>query len=130
MIWPHREEERGSAGVWLLALCGVLALACVAGVLVGAAIVSRHRAGAAADLAALAAAGRVLDGEAAACATAADVSAAMGARVRSCALTGEIASVTVVVDVRLGRFGVSQAEAHARAGPAGTASTPAATGAP
>ena len=52
--------ERGSATVWVLALAGVLALVGLAGVLVGAAAVARHRAGSAADLTALAAAGRAV----------------------------------------------------------------------
>ena len=56
----REEGERGSATVWVLALAGVLALVGLAGVLVGAAAVARHRAGSAADLVALAAAGRAV----------------------------------------------------------------------
>ena len=51
-------DERGSATVWVLALSGVLAAVGVAGVLIGAAVVARHRATSAADLSALAAAGQ------------------------------------------------------------------------
>ena len=46
--------ERGSATVWVLALSGVLAVLGAACLLVGVAVVARHRAGAAADMAALA----------------------------------------------------------------------------
>ncbi|MCW2637141.1 MAG: Helicase/secretion neighborhood TadE-like protein, partial [Blastococcus sp.] len=48
-------EDRGSATVWVLALSAVLAVLGVAIALVAAAAVARHRAGTAADLAALAA---------------------------------------------------------------------------
>ncbi|MGI8531468.1 MAG: Rv3654c family TadE-like protein, partial [Geodermatophilaceae bacterium] len=68
--------ERGSAGVWLLGLCTVLALVATAAVLVGSAMVLRHRAAAAADLSALAAAGDVLAGETAACGRASTVAEA------------------------------------------------------
>ena len=55
---PQR-GDRGSAGVWLLA-CGALLLAVAAVVVVrGLAVLARHRAESAADLAALAAAGQI-----------------------------------------------------------------------
>ncbi|CAN5273355.1 hypothetical protein BH20ACT5_BH20ACT5_23170 [soil metagenome] len=114
---PRGPAERGSAGVWLLALCAVLVLVSVAGVLVATATVARHRANAAADLAALAAAARVLDGEPMACGLAAEVATGMGARLDGCALSGDIATVTVVIEVGFGRLGVGQARGHARAGP-------------
>ncbi|MCU1607308.1 MAG: hypothetical protein JWP46_3773, partial [Modestobacter sp.] len=44
------EGERGSATVWVVTLAGLLAAVGMAAVLVGAAVVGRHRAGAAADL--------------------------------------------------------------------------------
>jgi hypothetical protein len=72
----------------MLMACGVLALVGVAAVLVGAAVVARHRATSAADLAALAGAVRAVQG--------AD---ACGA------------------PARLGRLGVLSATARARAGP-------------
>ena len=62
--------ERGSATVWVVALSGVLAAIGVAAVLVGAAVVGRHRATAAADLAALAAAEHAVRGDPGACAAA------------------------------------------------------------
>ncbi|WSV44071.1 pilus assembly protein TadG-related protein [Streptomyces sp. NBC_01077] len=60
----------------------------------GQAVAARHRAGGAADLAALAAADRALWGEAEACAAASRVAAAQGAELVGCAVRGEIAEVT------------------------------------
>ncbi|MCZ2858315.1 Rv3654c family TadE-like protein [Blastococcus sp. VKM Ac-2987] len=110
--------ERGSATVWVLALSAVLALLASAAVLVGVAAVARHRAGGAADLAALAAAGRAVLGDPAACTAAADVAAANGAELTGCRVeAGGIVEVAVVVPVRLGRLGLSAAHGRARAGP-------------
>ena len=75
-----RRNDRGSATVWVLALCGVLMSLGAAAVLVGGAVAGRHRAEAAADLAALAAAGRAVSGAADPCAAAASVASANGAR--------------------------------------------------
>ncbi|MBA3252411.1 MAG: hypothetical protein H0T66_19390 [Geodermatophilaceae bacterium] len=119
--WPlsaaaHR-RERGSASIWVLGLSAVLVLAVVAAVLVGSAITLRHRAAAAADLAALAAAGRALDGQAAACAAATQVAVGMKARVDACTLTGLVAEVWVTAAADLGLVGRVGAQAAARAGP-------------
>ncbi len=81
---------------------------------IGAAVLARHGAQAAADLAALAAASAVPAGSAEACERARDVAAAMGASVTACAVTGP--DVTVQVSVRAG-LGVGEARAAARAGP-------------
>ena len=67
--------DRGSATVWTVALSGVLATLGMAAVLGGAAVVARHRATAAADLAALAAAGRAVTGSTDACAMGSGVAA-------------------------------------------------------
>lgn len=112
-----RDREAGSATVWLLGLVSVLVLAVVAAVLVGSATVLRHRAGAAADLGALAAATAALDGEGVACALAADVVADMGGEVTSCRLVGLVAEVDVVAAADLGVVGVVRAAGSARAGP-------------
>ncbi|MBA2417026.1 MAG: flp pilus-assembly TadE/G-like family protein [Geodermatophilaceae bacterium] len=112
-----RRRDRGSAGVWLLGLCSVLVLAATAAVLVGSALVTRHKAIAAADLSALAAAGAALEGEESACAAAADIATSMGARLLSCSLGGVIADVTVSVSAELGVVGLATARASARAGP-------------
>lgn len=82
---------------------------------VGAAVVARHRAQSGADLAALAAAARVQDGQRVACLRAADVAAAAGAALLVCSLDG--LDVTVAVGVGTGLRIGGQARASARAGP-------------
>ncbi|MET4924600.1 flp pilus-assembly TadE/G-like family protein [Streptomyces sp. PSRA5] len=105
-------RDRGSASVWAAmattALCAVFAV--ILGM--GQAVVARHRAGSAADLAALAAAGYALRGAEAACARAAEVAGAQGAEVVRCAVAGEIADVTA----RAG-FGPYTPTVRSRAGP-------------
>jgi secretion/DNA translocation related TadE-like protein len=111
------DAERGSATVWVLTACGVLAVIGAAAVLVGAAAVARHRATAAADLAALAGAVRAVEG-ADACGTAARFAEANAARLTECTSTADaVVDVEVSVPVRLGRLGVFAATARARAGP-------------
>lgn len=113
-------DDRGSATVWVLALCGVLVSLGAAAVLVGAAVVGRHRAEAAADLAALAAADRAVSGTADPCAAAASVASANGAVLESCiAEPGAVVDVRVTVEVLLGPLGRRPVSARARAGPAG-----------
>ena len=111
--------EAGVAAVLVLALASVLALVGSLFCGVAAVAVARQRAAVTADLAALAAAGAVLTGPAAACARAERLAAHNAARLRSCVLTGDQAMV--VAEVRppgpLGWFG--SAAASARAGPAG-----------
>ncbi len=109
--------DRGSASVWLLGLCSVLVLAAVAAVLLGSALVTRHRAIAAADLSALAAAATALEGAGPACAAAAGIATSMGAELTACALSGVVADVTVTVTAELGVVGLASARASARAGP-------------
>jgi secretion/DNA translocation related TadE-like protein len=112
-------RERGSATVWVLALAGVLTLLGTAIVLAGVATVARHRAGAAADLAALAGAGRAVLGDPDACGRAARVAVANGAQMDGCAVrAGAVVEVRLHVPVRLGPFGTGRAAAQARAGPA------------
>ncbi|MDT5399716.1 MAG: hypothetical protein QOK33_2947 [Mycobacterium sp.] len=80
----------------MLALLMSIAL----GVMVfGMAVVARHRAQAAADLAALAAAGRLASGSAAACAAASSVAGAMRSTITTCRV--EQLDVVVGVDVRV-----------------------------
>lgn len=79
----------------------------------GAAVVARHRAEGAADLAALAAATVAADGERAACAQARWVVERMAAALRSCRLSGWDA--VVEVEVAFAPFG--SAAGRARAGP-------------
>lgn len=117
MTRPAPGRERGSATVWVLALAGVLAVIGMAAVLTGAALVARHRATAAADLAALAGAVRGVEG-ADACGTAARLAAANAAELTACTASPHaVVDVAVSVPVRLGRLGVFSATARARAGP-------------
>lgn len=90
-------RDRGSATVWAALVATVLG-AVFGGVLVlGQAVVARHRAAAAADLAALAAAATWAHGPETACATALRVARAQGAVLAGCRLHGEVAEVTARV---------------------------------
>ncbi|MEU7239869.1 Rv3654c family TadE-like protein [Streptomyces sparsogenes] len=104
--------DRGSATVWTAltatALCAVFAAVLAAGQI----MVARHRAGAAADLAALAAADHGLEGAEAACGLARRVAAAQGTRVVRCALRGAVADLRVAA-----RAGPFAPEVRARAAP-------------
>jgi secretion/DNA translocation related TadE-like protein len=106
-------HEHGSATVWAL-FTGLVFLLVAATLAAGGAVtVARHRAQAAADLAALGAALRAWDGEPIACARAAELSARNGASLAACRLDGLDAIVTV--EVRTPQWGT--ARASARAGP-------------
>ncbi|MEU9026430.1 Rv3654c family TadE-like protein [Streptomyces sp. NPDC048383] len=95
-------RDRGSATVWATVAVTVLGAVFGGVLLLGQAVAARHRAGAAADLAALAAAATWSHGPAAACAAAARVAGAQGARVTECRVEGEVAEVTA--RVRAGPF--------------------------
>lgn len=100
-------------------MTGMLVLA-VAGAILGSAVIARHRAQAAVDLAALAAAAQVGSGRDVACSTAAALMAATGrGTVTSCVVVDLDVVLTVEVPVSLGRWGVHAAHAQARAGPVG-----------
>lgn len=107
-------RDRGSATVWVAMAATVLCAVFAAVLAMGQAVVARHRAGAAADLAALAAADHALWGTTAACARAAEVAGAQGAAMVRCAVRGEIADVTAEA-----RFGPYAPTVRARAGPPG-----------
>ena len=98
-------------------MIAVLLVLTGAGAVVGSAVIAEHRAQAAADLAALAAAGRVASGQEAACTSAASLAAATGATVTSCVVEDLDVVVAVRVSVGLGRWGLHAASAQARAGP-------------
>lgn len=85
-------------------------------VYLGAAVVARHRAQAAADLAALAAAARLAAGPATACAQAQTVARQMRVSTTGCAV--DDLDVVVTTEVRLAVAGWGSARAAARAGPA------------
>jgi secretion/DNA translocation related TadE-like protein len=86
---------------------------------VGSAVIARHRAQAAADLAALAAAVHLAEGADAACTGASVLARAMRTVVTECVVEDLDLVVTVDAPFALGRLGVGRARASARAGPAG-----------
>ncbi|MFE2939322.1 Rv3654c family TadE-like protein [Streptomyces sp. NPDC059255] len=112
-------RDRGAATVWAALAATTMCVVFAAVLAMGQAVVARHRAGAAADLAALAAADRAPSGPAAACRRAVEVAVAQGARVVRCVLSGEIAEVTATA-----QFGPYAPTVRARAGPPRSAYPP------
>jgi secretion/DNA translocation related TadE-like protein len=117
----RHHTDRGSASLWVLACCALVLAVTYAVTVRGSAVLARHRAEAAADLAALAAAGQIgvsVD----ICRDAARVALANGATVQSCvpALDPDGRSGTVTVRVRmeveLPLVGATDTVATARAG--------------
>ncbi|MFI1343612.1 Rv3654c family TadE-like protein [Streptomyces sp. NPDC020406] len=104
--------DRGLATVWVAVTTATLCAVFATVLALGQAVAARHKAGGAADLAALAAADRALSGSAAACEVAGDVAAAQGAELVRCAVEGEVADVTARA-----RFGPYAPEVRSRAGP-------------
>ncbi|MFH9654908.1 Rv3654c family TadE-like protein [Streptomyces anulatus] len=104
--------DRGMATVWVAVTAAGLCTVFAVVLALGQAVAARHRAGGAADLAALAAADRALEGVVVACETARRVALAQGAELVRCAVHGEIADVTA----RSG-FGPYLPTVRARAGP-------------
>jgi secretion/DNA translocation related TadE-like protein len=98
-------------------MMAVLLAITTGGVYVGSAVIARHRAQAAADLAALAAAQRLADGRGAACSRASALAQAMRATVAQCVVEELDVVVTVETSVPLGRIPLGPARAAARAGP-------------
>ena len=115
-----RDADRGSGSVLVLGICGVLLSMLAASALLGSAIATRHRAQAAADLAALAAADVALGrrpGDP--CRLAAAVAAANGAGLVACEVTedsGAVVRVEIAPPGPAAAIGVAQVSA--RAGPA------------
>lgn len=111
------EGDRGVATVWAVGAIAVLMSLAVFGLHLGQAVVVRHQAESAADLAALAGAGMVVAGERYACAQARRVTDRMRVQLMSCRTRGW----DVLVDVAaqpggwLGALGA--ATGRARAGP-------------
>jgi secretion/DNA translocation related TadE-like protein len=85
---------------------------------VGCAVVARHRAQSAADLAALAAAGQLSAGATAACTWADAIARQMHSTVARCDVEDLDVTVATRATVMLGRFGIGATSAVARAGPA------------
>jgi secretion/DNA translocation related TadE-like protein len=124
--WPLRprgfrqlshHDDRGSATIVAAAMVAVLLCITGAGAYLGSVVVARHRAQAAADLAALAAAARLPAGTAAACARATAVAREMRVDDAQCVVQG--LDVVVIVEVTVAFAGA--ARAAARAGPASSA---------
>ncbi|MGW4355387.1 Rv3654c family TadE-like protein [Nocardia sp. NPDC004582] len=110
---------RDSGGVTVTACLALIALFAVTILVaqVGVAVTARHRVQAAADLGALAAAGALDGGVAAACRRAAEITDRMGVRAAGCVARGWDVTVTVVGRVSLGPLGEREVRAAARAGP-------------
>ncbi|MBW0119417.1 Rv3654c family TadE-like protein, partial [Pseudonocardia abyssalis] len=113
-----RGSDGGFATVWAAGAVAVLLGLLVVGIELGAGIAARHRAEAAADLGALAAAGDAVHGTAAACARATTIADRMDTRIRSCRLDGWEALVETEADLGPAVLGPSVVTARARAGPA------------
>jgi secretion/DNA translocation related TadE-like protein len=107
-------DDRGSATIAAAFACLTITAFAALIVYLGAAMSARHRAQAAADLAALAAAGATTDQ----CAAASAIATAMEAAVAGCTIDGADAVVRTRITVRLGMLGIKTAQAAARAGPA------------
>jgi secretion/DNA translocation related TadE-like protein len=98
-------------------MMAILLVTTIGGVSVGSAVIARHRAQAAADLAAVAAAMHLADGTGTACVRASVVARAMRTAVTQCVVEDLDVLVTVETSVPLGRIAVGPARATARAGP-------------
>lgn len=112
-----KANDRGAATLWAAGGIAAVLVVTIAVVWAAVAVNTRHRAAAAADLAALAAASRAIHGERPACARARWVADRMRTTLKSCRLTGwdALVEVTATPPTVLASFG--PAEARARAGP-------------
>ncbi|HEX7322398.1 MAG TPA: Rv3654c family TadE-like protein [Mycobacterium sp.] len=115
--WRIRGDDRGTATVAAVAMVAALLAVTSAAVCLGSAVVARHRAQAAADLAALAAATWLPSGAGTACQRAATVVRRMAAECAGCRVDGLDVVVTVEIPVVLAGWGAGPARAVARAGP-------------
>jgi secretion/DNA translocation related TadE-like protein len=102
-------------------MTAVLLAVSAGGLYVGSAVIARHRAQTAADLASLAAASRLADGAGAACAQASAVARAMNTALTGCVVDQLDVIVTVDAVVPFGRLATVPARAAARSGPADAA---------
>lgn len=92
-----RPPETGAATVWCIGLMTVIWFTAIAVALVASVRAVRHQAGAAADLAALAAAKQTGQGEVRACRAAGRVANTNGGRLDGCVVDGRVAEVRVEV---------------------------------
>jgi secretion/DNA translocation related TadE-like protein len=111
-------DDRGAGSILILSGVVVVLTSLLAVVALGHAYLARHRAAAAADLAALAGAGQVWSGPAAACSSADGVARANGAVLRSCWVDyGQVEVVTSVSVIGPAAV-LGDVTRRARAGPA------------
>jgi len=115
-----RRDQDGAATVFVLAVAGAVLAAGGVGSAVGEAVLLRHRAGVAADAAALAAALRATAGGEHACERAAELARRDGARLVACIVRGPIAEVSVTVSADGWLAWLPPIRLNARAGPAET----------
>lgn len=111
--------QRGSATVVMLGVIAVVLTLTVSGLLLASAVLASHRARAAVDLAALAAAGVLIRGESAAvaCDCAARVASANYGSVQYCLASGTEVQLTVTVTSGIEGLGVATARSRAGPGP-------------
>jgi secretion/DNA translocation related TadE-like protein len=114
--------DSGAAAIYVLVLVAAMTAAALTTLAAGQALAVRHRAGAAADLAALAAADRVLEGAGSACAHGDSIARANGARLVRCQITGDAVDVLVEISpagisLPAGVPGLPSVRARARAAP-------------
>ncbi len=113
-------SDRGAGTIWVLAFAAVIWVGGIAAVAVGGVRGARHRADAAADLAALAGAARLADGAGGACARAQRIADESGARLARCRVRGDVVEVAVAVDLKVPMgIGTVRVLSRARAGPVG-----------
>jgi secretion/DNA translocation related TadE-like protein len=115
---PGPWDERGSATVLVAGMVAVLMVLVVLGLQLGGAVLTRHRVAAAADLAALAAAGQLAAGIDHACERARQVAERMSATTTACRVVEREAYVEVAARPPGWAALSGTANAHARAGPA------------
>ncbi|MEU6034401.1 Rv3654c family TadE-like protein [Actinomadura sp. NPDC047616] len=117
--------DEGGGALWVVAFMAVVWVSAVAALAVGGVRVARHRADAAADLAALAAAARVAEGAGEACRSAAVVVREFGGRLKRCQVRGSIVDVSVTIAVT-GALAIGDIRivSRARGGPAESESVP------
>lgn len=111
--------EAGSGSIWMITIVAVVVTATTTALAVGSAVVARHRADGAADLAALAGAELLVRGDPQPCATAARVAEDSGARLDSCQVAAGTVLVVAAVEPGWSAWGLDMppARASARAGP-------------
>lgn len=110
-------RDRGAATLQAAGVVLALLLLLTFGLQVGAAVLNRHRAEGAADLAALAAASRIDRGGDVACSTAQRVARGMNVSVTSCSVEGWQAWVRTRAEPDGVLAGFAPASGRARAGP-------------